>query len=108
MENKSRTKRWKAEEKRDRVEATVEEEAVMEEEGEEDIVEEAEVEAEAMAVEEGEAVMEGVADTAAARGGGEASNAIVARDLWRRGKKSMLQFDRFAGEAAEMPGFTTF
>src|SRR2546422_2467580 len=107
MENKSRTKRWKAEEKRDRVEATVEEEAVMEEEGEEDIVEEAEVEAEAMAVEEGEAVMEGVADTAAARVAEEASNAIVARYLWRRAKKSMLQLIRLAGEATESPVSTT-
>ena len=79
MENKSRTKRWKAEEKRDRVEATVEEEAAMDEEGEEDTVEEAEVEAEAMAVEEGEAVMEGVADTAAARAAGEASSVTGAR-----------------------------
>ena len=50
-------------------------------EGEEDIVEEAEVEAEAMAVEEGEAVMEGVADTAAARVAGEASSATGARSL---------------------------
>jgi len=48
-------------------------------EGEEDIVEEAEVEAEAMAVEEGEAVMEGVADTAAARAAGEASSVTGAR-----------------------------
>ena len=48
-------------------------------EGEEDIVEEAEVEA--MAVEEGEAVMEGVADTAAARAAGEASSATGARSL---------------------------
>jgi len=67
------------EEKRDRVEATVEEEAVMEEE--EDIVEEAEVEAGAMAVEAGEAVMEGVADTAAARAAEEASSATGARSL---------------------------
>ena len=50
-------------------------------EGEEDIVEEAEVEAEAMAVGEGEAVMEGVADTAAARAAGEASSATGARSL---------------------------
>jgi len=52
----------------------------MEEEGEEDIVEGAEVEAEAMAV-GGEAVMEGVADTAAARAAGEASSATGARSL---------------------------
>ena len=52
----------------------------MEEGGEEAIVGEAEVEAEAMAVEEEEeAVMEGVADTAAARAAGEASSATGAR-----------------------------
>ena len=53
----------------------------MEEGGEEDIVEEAEAEAEAMVVEEGAAVMEGVADTEAARAAGEASSAIGARFL---------------------------
>ena len=53
----------------------------MEEGGEEAIVGEAEVEAEAMAVEEGKAVMEGVADTAAARVAGEASSATGARSL---------------------------
>ena len=54
----------------------------MEEGGEEAIVGEAEVEAEAMAVEGGEAVMEGVADTAAARAvAGEASSATGARSL---------------------------
>lgn len=83
LDQKSRTKKWKAEEKRDPVEATVEEAEVMEEEGEaEDIaVEEEEAVAVAMAVEAAVAAMEEEADTGAARVAEEASNAIGAQYL---------------------------
>jgi len=78
-----------------------------EEAAEEHIVEEAEVEAEAMAVEEGAAVMEGVADTAAARAAGEASSATGARSLWRRVRRSMLRLIQSVGEATGSPASTT-
>src|SRR2546425_10368468 len=103
MENKSRTKRWKAEEKRDRVEATVEEEAAMDEEGEEDTVEEAEVEAEAMAVEEGEAVMEGGAETAAPRGAGGASERRGGRGPVRGVRREAVTGVQAGGTGAGSP-----
>jgi hypothetical protein len=93
------------EEKRDLEEATVEEEVAMEEEEEGMAAEEPEVEAEDTAV--GAAVATaGEADTAA-RVAEEALNAIGARYLWRRAKKSMLRLIRLVGEATESPVSTT-
>ena len=99
------------EEKRDPVEATVEEEEVMEEEGEgvaEDIAaEEEEGVAEAMVVEAAVAVMEEAADMEAVRAEEEASNVIGVQYPWRRVRKSMSQLIRWVGEATESPASTT-
>jgi hypothetical protein len=108
LDKKGRTKKWKVEEMRDPVEATVEEEEVMEEEEEAgDIVEGAEVEAEAMAAEAAAVVMEGAVDMGAARAAVEASSAIGAQSLWRRVRRSMLRLIQSVGEATGSPASTT-
>jgi hypothetical protein len=96
------------EEMRDLAEATVEEEVAMEEEVEVEGMagEEVEVAAEDMAVGAAVATEEEEEDTAG-RVAEEASNAIEARYLWRRAKKSMLQLIRLVGEAMESPVSTT-
>ena len=90
--NKSRTKKWKVEEKRDLEEAMVEGEAVMEgevEAGEEVTVEVAEVEGEDMAVEEAAEVTDEAVATAAKVVAVEAPNAIGAQYRWRRARRLM-------------------